>query len=408
MPYNLYRGGSLVGGIYRGTQPVGAIYRGPTLLWTGAPIFEGFDTAGWLNSARWIYDNLIGGPLALISDWLGQIWDAVNNFVASTVKFVQNAANQVGTLVTHAGQSVVNAYCGAWGMPGPTVSTPAVSGVAQAPSGITGFLNGIPLIGSFLSTSIRDWLGVVQNPLSIFNMIGNIPVVGNLTKMIGLTTDNIANAINPPINFVVNSIGSVLGTLTCGKYTTVAGAAAPITSAINYVIGIVGERARMLVPDGLMNLDVATSRVRNSTKLLNEDGYIEVRLADSGSGHDLKTQVFRRFADQYYNQGVGIQFMDGLASIVQRRPSVSTPTGVQDIDVIRTPGAASCRAGDRFRLVQSGSTHSLYKNGAQVAQINDVAPYGGPNHSIGIRMDARKELMGSRTYSAALDYLVAA
>lgn len=385
-----YRGVATIAAKYRGATPIREQRRGSTLIWTSAPIFDGFDNDGWLSS--WINELLSEDPAALISDAYGQLIDGLDNLVGSVVAFVQGGINQIGSLITYAGSAAVNAYCGAWGG-----SAPPGPGSAPTPDGLLGLINGIPLIGPFITTALTTIInGIAALEDGITHLVGQIPVVGNqLATAIGLIPDQISGILGPPINYVIDQLGAVIGTLTCGAYTpTVAG----ITEDIQYVIGIIAGRARMLIPDGLMSLDTRTSRYRWPTPLTSDDGFIEVRMADAGSP-DMMTQVFRRYSDSGYHNGVGMQFSNSQVSIVKR---------ASNADSLVVPNAAGFGGGDRLRLDQQGTTHVLTRNGREVASWTGSSTVGAGTRSVGMLMQGGKELLGQRRFSPALDYLEAA
>lgn len=393
----LYRGGSTVSGIYRGANPVNSIYRGGSLIWTGAPIFDGFDNSGWLNN--WINELLSGDLGTLVSDHLGQLWDGLHNFVGSVVAFVQGGINQLGQLVTHTGTALVDAYCAAWGGAAPPVSFGGgvgSGGTTPAPTGVLGLLNGIPLIGPFLNSALAQVINLITHPSDILHLVGTIPVIGNLASAIGLIPNQITGLIGPPINFIIDQLGAVLGTLTCGAYKPTA---TGIAEDIQYVIGMINQRAQMLIPPGLLSLDTRTSRFRWPTPLTNDDGFVEVRLADAGNGPGMVTEIFRRYSDSGYHQGTGMYFVDGAVSIVHR---------ASDADAVVSPGLSSARGGDRFRLVQLGDVHTLFKNGHNIGTATGIAAPGAGSRSVGMLMQGGKELLGPVQHSAALDYLEAA
>lgn len=386
-----YRGGDPISAKYRGAIPIREQRRGSQLIWTAAPIFDGFDNDGWLT--HWLNELYSADPAALISDQWGQLIDGLNNIVGSTVAFVQGGVNQIGNLVTYAGSAAVSAYCGAWGG-----TAPPGGGIAPTPDGLLGLINGIPLIGPFITTALTTIInGIAALENGVTHLIGQIPVVGNqLATAIGLIPSEVTGVLAPPINYVIDQLGAVIGTLTCGAFRPTGEA---LDEQVAYIIGIIGGRARMIIADGLMSLDTRTSRFRWPTPLTNDDGFLEVRLADAGSP-GMMTQVFRRYSDSGYHNGVGMQFNDSQVSIVQR---------LGNGDTLVAPNAASAGGGDRFRLDQVGTEHVLTKNGRTVADITlGGAASGAGNMSVGMLMQGGKELLGQRRFSPALDYLEAA
>lgn len=359
---------------YVGTQRYRKIYDGTALVWSDTAIHDGFDWDGWLQG--WINELCAADDLGeLISDGYGMIVDGLGNVVGSTVAYVQDGLNETGKLVAQAGTSLVDAYCGAWGGTAP-------------PDGLIGLVNGIPIIGGVFA----DWL---EGAIDIESIIGNLPVIGAIAKQIGLLPDSAGHLLDP-LNYVIDELGNVVGTLTCGKYTNIGGG---IGEDICYVIGIVEQAARLLVPDGLMSLDQRASRVRHPTVLTTDDGWVEVQVANSGSP-GFSTQVFRRYAnDGSGARGVGIDMTDNAASIVRR---------VAGAEVMVAPNLARFTEGDTLNLTQAGNLHTLLLNGTDVGAWNDsgaTAASGPSNRSVGMVMEGAKEFLGSRRFSPALNYL---
>ncbi|AEJ95714.1 structural protein [Mycobacterium phage Bane1] len=359
---------------YVGTQRYRKIYDGTTLVWSDTLIHDGFDWDGWLQG--WINELCAADDLGeLISDGYGMIVDGLGNVVGSTVAYIQDGVNETGKLVANAGTSLVDAYCGAWGGSAP-------------PDGLIGLVNGIPIIGGILA----DWLA---GDIDIESIIGSLPVIGNIAKQIGLLPDSAGHLLDP-LNYVIDELGNVVGTITCGKYTNIGGG---IGENICYVIGVVEQAARMLVPDGLMSLDRQVSWVRHPTVLTTDDGWVETQIANVGSP-GFSTQVFRRYAnDGSRARGVGMDFTDSAASIVRRVGGTNT---------LVAPNLARFTEGDVLRLEQAGNLHVLLKNGNDVGEWPDTggtAATGASNRSVGMFMEGAKEFLGSRRFGPALNYL---
>lgn len=367
--------------IRRGRLVIKEIRRGSQLKWAGATIRDGFDWDGFLEG--WINELCSGAdPGELIADGLGGIFDGLENEVGRVVQYIEGGANDLGLLVADTSTSLVDAYCGAWGGSAP-------------PGGLLGLVNGIPLIGDQLGDLLAPWLG---GTLDIESLVGKIPVLGDLAKQIGLIPDQVEGLLEP-LNYVIDEAGNVVGTLTCGQFEEIAGG---LLEPVCYVIGIVGQSARMLIPDGLMSLDLVNSRFRHPTQLLADNGFIEFQVAQLGDP-GFYTQVFRRYSnDGSGNNGVGIDVRNATASIVRR---------VGGTDVLVAPGLGGVGPADWLRLVQTGNLHELFRNGEPLGAWNDAtgtAASGALNRSVAMVMNGAKEFGGTRKFSPALAQLEAA
>lgn len=361
--------------IYRGVTPIKEIRRGTTLVWTRATINEGFDFEGILE--RWINELRSGDLGALCTDVTGTLTDGLNNFVGQTVNFVEGGINGVGSLVAQTGVDIADAYCGIWG------------GNAT-PDGLIGLINGIPVFG--------PWLGdILEGDFEIESIIGQIPIVAELGRLIGLFPDTAGNLLDP-LNYVVDAAGQVIGVISCGEFKPTGG----IFEGVCFVIGAIGNAARMMVPDGLLSLNKQVSRMRYDTPLLADDGYVETQIAELGSAGYV-TQLFRRYAnDGSGARGVGIDFRNSTVSLVRR---------VAGADVLVKPDVASFGPGDEFRLDQLGNVHTLVKNGDPVTVWDDAvgtAAKGAANASVAMMMEGAKEIGSSRLLSPSLNYVRAA
>ncbi|AXH45705.1 hypothetical protein SEA_PLACALICIOUS_41 [Mycobacterium phage Placalicious] len=359
--------------IYHGTTPIKQVRRGETLLWSQGKIRDDFTDI----LDRWLNELLSGDLGALCSDVTGVLRDGLGNIVGHTVAFVEDNINGLGKLVAQTGQDLATAYCGVWG------------GTA-APNGLIGLINGIPIFGGILA----DWL---KGELDIVSIIGSIPIIGDIGRLIGLIPDALGNLADP-INYVVDAFGEVIGTITCGQFRPHGGD----NEGICYTIGVLGDIAKMLIPDGLLTLNRHTSRLRHETLLDGDDGYLEVQVADLGAP-DYPTQVFRRYANNGSGDtGVGMQFMNSQVSLVRR---------VGGNNTLVLPQVASYSPGDVLRLEQFGDIHSITRNGETVGVWEDnsaTAAKGVNNRSVAMIMQGAKELNTSRKVSPGLAYLEAA
>ncbi|QPX62155.1 hypothetical protein PBI_INDLOVU_40 [Mycobacterium phage Indlovu] len=366
--------------IRRGRTVIREVRRGGTLVWSSSAVRDCFDLDGWLQG--WI-DEMCDDPAHLIPDGLGYLFDGLDNAVGSLVGYTNDAVNQTGILVANTANSAVDAYCGMWG--------------GSAPDGLLGLINGLPLIGGPLKPFVdilEDWFG---GTLEVDQLIGKIPVVGQLAQNLGLIPDKLGNLLDP-INYVIDEAGNVIGTITCGAYKDIGGVFEPLC----FVIGQVAGAARMLIPDGLMSLDLTTSRFRHPTVMLADDGYLELEVAEGG-GPGVITQVFRRYSnDGSGAAGVGLDLRDRAVSIVRR---------VGGVDTLVKPNLATFGGGDKLRLVQTGNLHELFKNGEPVGSWNDAgatAVKAATARSIAMLMQGAQQFGGSRLFSPSLSCVEAA
>jgi hypothetical protein len=368
--------GGPITAVYRGKTPVREIRRGNTLVWQRTAVHDGFDWDGFLKG--WLNELCSGAdPGTLLADGLGGIFDGIGNTVGQTVAFVEGGLNGIGTLVAKTSTSLADAYCGAWGGTAP-------------PNGLIGLINGIPIIGGFLA----DWL---EGTLDIDSIVGKLPVIGNIAKQIGLIPDAAGHLLDP-INYVVDALGNVVGTITCGRYRNLGGS---LLEGICYAIGIVNNSARIMVPDGLLNLDRQVSRMRYPTTLGNDDGWLEVQVAEAGSP-GFATTVYRRYAnDGSGARGVGVQLKDNMVSLTRK---------VNGNEVVVKPNLGAFGPSSVLRLNQVGNVHTLTRNGDTLGSWDDstgTAAKGAANSSVAMAMEGAKELWGARRFSPSLNYLEA-
>jgi hypothetical protein len=363
-----------------GGHPLVAVRVGGNLVWSRGTIYDSFDGPdGFLIS--WVNEMATGDLGDLVSDGLGFLIDGLGNVVGSVVALVEGGVNGLGELVSTTSTSLVDAYCGVWGGTSP-------------PGGLVGLINGIPVFGSLIGGVLGEWL---EGDLNIESIIGKIPVFGKLAETIGLIPDQVGNLLDP-INYVVDAAGTVLGTLTCGRFTLHGGS----DEDIAYVIGRTEGTARMMIPDGLMNLDKRTSRFRHPTLCAADNGYVEVQVAALGSS-GMKTQVFHNYSNNGSRaNGVGMELVDSTVSIVRR---------VGGVETVVKPNLTSMAPFDRLRLTRNGDLHTLTRNGAPAGEWNDLtstAAEGAANRSVAMVMQGAKERAGTRLFSPSLNYLEAA
>jgi hypothetical protein len=262
------------------------------------------------------------------------------------------------------------------------------------------FVTGVTVVtamdgGDLLGDLLGDWLG---GTLDIDSIIGQVPILGDLAKQIGLIPDDLGNLLDP-INYVIDEAGNVVGTLTCGRFKNIGGS---LLEQVCYVIGVQNQSARMLIPDGLMSLDPRLSRFRHPVQTLGDDGWLEIEVAEAGAP-GFATQVFRRYAnDGTGARGVGMELKDSMVSLVRR---------VGGNDAIVKPALGSFGPGSRIRLAQVGDTHTLFRDGIQLGEpwedLGATAAKGALNRSVAMVMAGAKEFQGGRRFSPSLASLEA-
>lgn len=373
-----------------GSTAINNIYLGTTPVWARATIRDTFQTPGFLQG--WINELLGGG---VFSDSSGGIFNG-SGLIGYLVGFVpgNSLTNSPGTLLADLPTTLEDAYCGAVG---------AVGGLGggNIPDGLLGLINGNPITLGGGLTSLGDLIKQLLSggsPLTaIESIIGQVPVLGTLGQLIGVSPDS-TGALADPLNFIVDEAGQVLGVLTCGQYQPHTGS----DQDVWFVIGSTGQMARMLIPDGLVSLGDQTSRFRHPTTTAGDDGYLETQIANLGSP-GFVTQVFRRYANSGGASGVGLDFRNSQVSIVRR---------VSSADTLMAPNLAAVSNGDVFRLVQAGNVHTLYRNGdTAIGSWNDsgaTAAKGSGNRSVAMMMQAAQQFLGTRRFSPSLAYVEAA
>jgi hypothetical protein len=366
--------------IARGSVMLREIRRGSVLRWSASPVRDGFDGRDGFLSSSWTNELAPLDLGELISDGFGFLIDGLGNVVGSTVALIEGGVNGLGELVSATGNTLVDAYCGAWGGSAP-------------PDGLIGLVNGIPIFGELIGGLLGEWL---EGDLDIQSLIGKIPVFGQLAEMIGLIPDQLGGLADP-INFVVDAIGDVIGTITCGAFQLTGGS----EEDIHFVIGQTGGSARMLIPDGLMNLNTKTSRFRHNTVVPADNGWLELQVAEIGTP-GFTTRAYRRHSNTGGMNGVGMDLTDSAVGIVRK---------VGGVEQIVKPNITTFDASTRLRLVQAGDLHTLVRDGIPVGEWNDAgstAAEGAANRSVAMSMQGAKERAGTRKFSPTLNYIEAA
>ncbi|AXN53313.1 hypothetical protein PBI_THONKO_41 [Mycobacterium phage Thonko] len=375
-----------------GTTDVKQFRIGQTLYWSKSSVRDPFDLDGWLQG--WINElQKLGG---LFVNPFGELFGSMGDEspLGWLVNFTpgNSILGSPGTLISGVG-NLEDAYCAA-------VGTVADITRGDIPEGLIGLINGLPIIGEGGRELIEELLDFIfggGDPVTnILSIVGQVPIVGELGVMLGLLP-KADGTFNDPVNFIVDAAGEVIGKITCGEWQPNEGTG----GEMNFVIGVQDAAARMFIPDGLVGIGKQTSRFRHPAQTVGDDGWLEVQIDQIGSP-GYATQVFRRWANAGGASGVGMDFRDGVASIVRR---------VGGTDTIIRPGLAAIASGDVFRLHQEGNLHTLIRNGKPVGEWPDdaaTAAKGAANRSVAMVMQGARELMGVRRYSPSLNYLDAA
>lgn len=175
----------------------------------------------------------------------------------------------------------------------------------------------------------------------------------------------------------------------------------------DFFAGIVNGTCRLNVPDNIASwgLNLRTSRkcFTGGTLVGDFQGYVEARIASMGnSGSSMApayiTQVFAKVSDGAFANGIGFQLDSSTLRLVRRVSSADT--------VIASYGAFAL--GDVIRLSWLGDVYTLWRNGSLLDPWTDsgsTVVTGAGSRSMGIRVDAAKEVFGARKFSPALDYV---
>jgi hypothetical protein len=172
------------------------------------------------------------------------------------------------------------------------------------------------------------------------------------------------------------------------------------------LIGINNGYARLIIPDGTLGgfWSLRTSRARfTKATSVQVDGYVECRVGSRGDGKSATslvgytTQVFGRVNNTgTFNNGIGIELSAGHVWIASR-------IGTTDA---RKADGGTFQPGDRLRLTYVTNTHTLFRNGTQVAQWVDsgaTVAKGASYASMLLRCDGAKDLLGPRRFSPSVD-----
>lgn len=375
-----------------GTTPITKIMLGTTLVWSSASSganggYDGFNIEGIL--INWVHE--LFGDDTKISDGLTNIITTSGDNIGSLVAYLDARSDYLGGLRSANIQTLRDDICGGLQSVGGNISGLSTQ-AGKLENGIIGFINGLPIVGHQMIEFIKSL------PDDIDQIVGTIPVIGNLAIEIGLIP-KADGTQNDPKNYIVDELGNVIGFLTCdANYSPKTG---DPSEAIQFALGTTaaGQGLRMLIPDGLMSLAKQTQRVRfGDGTSAGDDGFLETVVSSVGDiGY--VTEVFRRYSnDGSGANGVGIKFTSSVASIVAL---VSGTVGQVSPGVAYSPG-------DTFHLDQTGNVHTLVQNGltdeAQVwTDIAGSAAKGANYRSLGLIMEGAKELLGSRLFSPSLD-----
>lgn len=386
-----------------GAEPVIMAYYGSNKLWTNPSVIaDDFNLLGFLwtwinqfvNDAGAGLSNGLSGIENLFSDGLGGIVDAGGNLVGTVAKFlptIDTSSGNPGIILSQIPSEIATSICADLNTIGGDLSS-------IGKGGLIGLINGLPVIGGAL-----QWVESLfssGNPLeTIKNLVGGIPVVGDLATLIGVVGDEADGVLADPLNFVVDDLGNVLGTLSCGLFQPSANGSD--TQNVLYPIGVVGGVAKMLIPDGLVSLSTQTSTMRNQNATVGDNGWVQATVASQGDiGYF--TQIWRRWTTAgttgaNATSGVGIDLRDGIASIVRR---------VNGVDTIVAPGLSAFTAGDVVHLNQAGNTHTLYINGQLAGQpwvdSGGTAHVGNLYRAVAMTMQGGQDLNGPRRFSPSL------
>jgi hypothetical protein len=394
--------------VYSGPIEVQKIYNGSTLLWSApAAVGEIFTELGILEN--WIIDGLgaiapgLGGTtVPLVFDGIDHLVTGLGEVVGAITIFIPGLAGIQQALF---GTSTAGTNLGVLASPIPTTLESTVcAGLSLAQStvesilnniatGITGFLNGIPIVGGI----IEDIETILGGGLSgITSLIGLNGVTSPLAQAIGLIANDVTGLLSNPVNFITDALGNVVAYLTCGQYTTTD----PTTTDIQFPIGVVGNMALPLMPQGLVALPTQTSFARYNGLSAADNGWVATSPTTVGAP-GLVTQVFRRWDNSgSAASGVGIDLRSSVVSIVRR---------VDNANTLVAPALGNFTPGDTLVLSQYGDTHTMIRNGVPIGQWVDntgTALMGAENRSIAMTQQFGQQRLGPSQYSAGLSYVI--
>jgi hypothetical protein len=411
-------GPDAISSIYFGAAPITDIYFGKQLVWS-PPINTVFSLFGELFD--WFIDLVdaietglsgVSGNILAIGNTL---YNGIGTVIGQVVSFIPNTTSlgtaisgltsgttSLGALIAQIPDDLDTDVCAAISDASGDLQS-ILSGIA---SGLTGFINGLPSIGGIVTTLEDILSGNTENPLStITSIVGTNSLSTALGQALGVLANDTGGLSNPA-NFITNSTGTVAGLLTCGEYQPSGSSAGPLSFPIvsggDVLTGIPSGLATILMPTGLVSLPTQTSFARHQTQTATADGFVETSPGTVGDPGYV-TQVFRRYDNSgSAASGVGIDMRSSILSIVGR---------VGSVDTLVAPALGSFKAGDNIRLVQSGTTHTLWKNGLALGQFVDTPgtyPSGAGNRSVGMTMQCAQLQQGPSRYSPALRYVRAA
>jgi hypothetical protein len=404
-----------ISSMYFGAAPITDVYYGKQLVWA-PPINTVFSLFGLLY--EWFIDIVdaietglsgVSGDIAAIGQTL---YNGIGTIIGQVVSFIPNTTalgtsisgltsgtTNVGALIAQIPSDLETDVCAAIS-DGSSDLQAILNGLA---TGLTGFINDLPSIGGIVSTLESILSGGGGNPLStITSIVGTNSLSTALGQALGVLAND-AGGLNNPANFITNSTGTVTGLLTCGQYQPSGSSAGPlqfpIVSGGDPITGIPSGLATIMMPTGLVSLPTQTSFARHQTQTVSANGYVETSPGTVGDPGYV-TQVFRRYDNSGGGaSGVGIDMRSSILSIVGR---------VGSVDTLVAPALGSFKAGDNIRLVQSGSVHTLWKNGLALGSFTDTPgtyPSGAGNRSVGMTMQCAQQQQGPSRYSPALRYV---
>lgn len=180
----------------------------------------------------------------------------------------------------------------------------------------------------------------------------------------------------------------------------------------DYLLGIENKTARVKIPDGLFGgvFALRGSNMRwNVSVATGDNGYIECRPATRGDGFSLTS--LSGFSSTLYGRanntgstltnGIGIHMQAGTCGIA------SMSGGSYHVQ----EDGGNFQPGDRLRLTYVGDIHTLFRNGAEVAQWEDtghIVARNSSNRSMVLGATGGKDALGPRRFSPALDYVLMA
>ena len=164
---------------------------------------------------------------------------------------------------------------------------------------------------------------------------------------------------------------------------------------------IVNGSCRLYIPEGLISESLKTARHRFIGATAESDnGVLKVKVGTQGDTNaNIYTQVFDWAPnDDSGSHGVGIEFRASTLYIVRRVAGV-------DNQMVK---CGSYQPGDDVWLATNERNYSMYRNGQFVGAWPDdgaSAAKGTGYRSMVIVVRGRKDFLGPRRFSAAIDYI---